>query len=494
MAAALLPCHIQLFPKHRWVNAIGPLGQNALLCSVHRVGIRAGLLWLTGTAAPTIALALPRAPSSSSRRQAWAVDSDGEEDVSGKQLVPFTGDPAMAAAGEDRPTMTGDGGVDCRQQKRKAAACLRLPCIQDRFLAGAAAMELGVVFLRVVEYIASDRWQVATWRKCSEGTYNSRVVAACNGALTDAVHDTVDNFERSASWQMLRPSGATAGLASRCFSVIYANACALTQLCLALCAGFPWVMWRLVAEPTVALATWIIGVPECMLDEWSRMFLKKYNTVSALLSARVRAILVAMAVFIRFEICRIECRHNAIRRCVVANDTNAPTLRLLSAKHMLRRVVALGHFLDRKLTATAKKKKRTGPKYVTQKRNRYNKPFVRRAGGGGGMRSFVSNFLQGKRYKKKADRQKVFKAAHDAYKEFSSAEGDIAQYNIAQNRSVGIAGTESYRHCGDGFGCKRQRSGQACVVGKRRRLRVLNVNEHRVYHRRRLQRVILGNH
>ena len=87
------------------------------------------------------------------------------------------------------------------------------------------------------------------------------------------------------------------------------------------------------------------------------------------------------------------------------------------------------------------------------------------------MRSFLSKFLQGKRYKKKADRQKVFKAAHDAYKEFSSAEGDIAQYNIAQNRSVGIAGTESYRHCGDGFGCKRQRSGQACAVGKRRRLR-----------------------
>ena len=86
---------------------------------------------------------------------------------------------------------------------------------------------------------------------------------------------------------MLRPGGATAGLAGRCFSMLHTVRCAIEQLALRVCDQFQ--VWLMVVRPSRALALQLLQKPQCLLDEWSRCFLAKYNTPELLLAPLARA-------------------------------------------------------------------------------------------------------------------------------------------------------------------------------------------------------------
>ena len=81
VAQALLPQHIATFARHRWVNSLSSLQSYSLVTGVHRIGVRAGLLWLTGKIpAPAPGLsqaALQTAHTRAPQQQAWA-SSDEE--------------------------------------------------------------------------------------------------------------------------------------------------------------------------------------------------------------------------------------------------------------------------------------------------------------------------------------------------------------------------------------------------------------------------------
>ena len=163
-----------------------------------------------------------------------------------------------------------------------------------------------------------------------------------------------------------------------------------------------------------------------------------------------------MAVFVRYEICRIECRHNLIRKAVLANATVAPVLELVSSKHMLGRYRLLEHKLScgKLMQKKRKMRKKKTAKVVQQSKHRFAKPFTRMAGGGGACRSFGSSFLTGRRWKRGKERKEVFSACHAAWQKLlaESSRGDpVAQYTLAQHTAHGASGTASYKRTGSAF-------------------------------------------
>lgn len=98
----------------------------------------------------------------------------------------------------------------------------------------------------------------------------------------------------------------------------------------------------------------ILSTPKCLLDELTVQILKKWDTPQKLMSADCIAVLAAMAVLIRFEICRIECRNAQLRRYVKANETVASTLRLVSGKFLLQRARRLQHAVANAAQRSAK--------------------------------------------------------------------------------------------------------------------------------------------
>ena len=201
--------------------------------------------------------------------------------------------------------------------------------------------------MRAVEHIASDRWEIKAFAEsCSTGIYSSRVLAAYSGLLANVVTTNLARLLNPVAWRALRPLGCSISNSCFAFACIFSTECALHQLILRQLAGFPWKLFALITDPSEALAREIRDAPKCMLDEFTRMFLRRFSSVEALLSKRCRAILTALAVFIRFEICRIECRHSYLRKFAFASSSWKPTLESISSRYLLLRSRLMEFFFD----------------------------------------------------------------------------------------------------------------------------------------------------
>ena len=130
--------------------------------------------------------------------------------------------------------------------------------------------------------------------------------------------------------------------------------------------GFPFRLWELVVNPDVAHE--FLAVPECLLDEFSRLFLQDFNTVALLQSARCRSVLIAMGIFVRFEITRIECRHAFLRRIMVSSVTWKVMLEDMSARYLLLRGKLVQNMFGRGVGAKAAAASRGPKKYVRRQK------------------------------------------------------------------------------------------------------------------------------
>ena len=136
-----------------------------------------------------------------------------------------------------------------------------------------------------------------------------------------------------------------------------------------------------------------MGTPECLRCEFMKAFLKTFPDETALLSPRCRAILIALAALARFDICRIECRHNVLRKFAqLANTGWSPELQELSAKFMCSRGSKLQHCFstDKAPPPWKRHKKVPGPRIrmyqkrlVVRKNGMKPNPSYQRVGGGG---------------------------------------------------------------------------------------------------------------
>ena len=141
------------------------------------------------------------------------------------------------------------------------------------------------------------------------------------GIFTRVVTDAQARLFEPVSWGALRPLGRTVSNSCLAFACIRYTVCALYQLILRQLSGYPWKLFLLITMPSNALADEILNAPKCMLDEFTRLFLRRFCSRAALLSNKCRAILIALAVFLRYEICRIECRHSYLRKFAFGTAT-----------------------------------------------------------------------------------------------------------------------------------------------------------------------------
>ena len=116
-------------------------------------------------------------------------------------------------------------------------------------------------------------------------------------------------LETSVAWSALRESGRTGGVASLAFSLVYTQAFALEQLMLSAMLLSPFLLFGLVADPSREHASKLLSTPVCLMCVFMKAFLAVFHTEDLLLGFRCRAI-----VLVRYDICRIECRHNVLRK------------------------------------------------------------------------------------------------------------------------------------------------------------------------------------
>jgi hypothetical protein len=154
--------------------------------------------------------------------------------------------------------------------------------------------------------------------------------------------------------------------------------------------GFPYILFDLIHHPD--LADNLLNRDACTRDTFTESFLAVWNTAEKLRSTECRAGLFTLAVLLRVEITRVECRHAYIRR-LLRSRNQAPGQRLeeTSAHFTLMRQRCLEKVAWPFSKRLARKK--PGPK--RRKHVRTSGKFCGgKAGGGGLQRAGLSEVLK----------------------------------------------------------------------------------------------------
>ena len=442
----LLPSSIPVFPNHRWVNSLATLSELALLGGVHNVLVQAGCKWLSG-----VKLSDARRPAAQRQRPQWDVLSDTDEDlVAGdaeasaavRDLVQQKG----AAAGRLATALvTADKAVQnpwvaINNKHKKTAWKWFLSNPGSRILAARISMSLSVHMLRVVESIASDRWQTMQFKHMMDtGQFRCRMAAVQDLKSTMEQH-VQELLTVPGKWESIAPVKRTLGLASLCFCMFMTTSCALEQMCLSWIAGYPYILWELIENPSWEVAHRIHSSATCLHDEFTRHFLKRFSTVDALRSTRCRACLIVIGLLAHWEIIRIECRHALSRKWALAHYTVGIDAEQLSAKHVLHRHALVERFL-RGPAPAASKRRRRGAVPRKRKMRRKGVECDQASGVGGAWRAHQRRFHLGKTFASEDARKEAFAAASVAYARIKSENGP----ELKRLQALGEAGTASVR-------------------------------------------------
>ena len=449
VAKLLVPSAIDVFARHRWCNSLETWSELALV-SIHNILVRAGCKWLSGTPlAPVIRRPSAAAPAADSGC-AWALSASEDEAAAG-----LPEDLPAAAAIVLASETTANPWVVLNDKNKTKAHAWFMSGPRDRLVAMRIAMSFSVTLLRVVEHIASERWQTKQMKGLLEtGKFVCRMQAVLQ-LQTCADSDVRDLLTSSSKWSAIRPAARTLGLACLCFMMVTSTACAAEHLCLSLLRVVPFLLWQLLDNMSEEFAQSLLDLPLCMVDEFSRLFLRKFNTVRALLGKRCRSCLIVMGILLRWEICRIECRHALARKWCLAHGFGID-LKQLSARALLQRHAVLGTFWNPEqawtcpaLPGTSRKKVRG----VCRKGKRKGQ----RAGGGGAHRAFVSEETRGRTFADDADRIDFFQKLWARYRTLR-AENGPAWKRLCQ---IGAAGTTSAAKGGFAFSNARRRRSAA---------------------------------
>ena len=307
---------------------------------------------------------------------------------------------------------------------------------------------LSISVLRVVEHVGSDAFQVKAWRKCSSGEYSSRIVAVWQGILQNTADDEMRRMQQCDTWRAIRPAARTVGLCTLAFSLVFSVACGMEQLLLAPLRGFPYALWDLLLHPSVELAKRLLTSPSCSWCEFTRQFFRKLDTPEKLISPIARSILSCLAIFIRMEIRRIECRNALIKRltCMYGPGWSNSLANVSAICLMLRSRILEGLFpvaakrYEKPCAAKPRKRLRR------QKKKNNKVSYDQRAGGGGAQRAFLSTWLRErksaagltKKQRKKA-RSDLFTAGNKAYQDCLFRGG----VEVERLKCVGAAGAQA---------------------------------------------------
>jgi hypothetical protein len=206
-------------------------------------------------------------------------------------------------------------------------------------------------------------------------------------------------------WAVLPLSSCTVSCSNLAFAMLSTGWCYMESLMFSKNCGYPLRLWTLLKRPECA--TSILRDPVCVKDKFTLMFLASFPTVAALQSEECRAELLCCSVMARRAVCRIECRHAALRRRTKRRvQTHRVSLADLSADHLMAR--------QRCIEQRGRLRQQKAKPVVVRQRKR-GKYKGKRTGGGGRRRAAMSELLgklNGGGNQSKEARRAAFKNAH----------------------------------------------------------------------------------
>jgi hypothetical protein len=309
IAAALLPCAVRLFPRHRWCTSRQTFAEAALLASLcsGKVFVQAVEIWFS--------------------RSASKYTSSGHWDV----------------------VLAGNDGADSSENKWVQLA--------EQARTDVLEWSVSVPGPRLIVMVCTMGPQVGLMacflHDGSQGADFNRMVSALHGQsaefrLTSAYQGTraLDlfknirelmwpNSERDDVWKVLAPHQRSRALSSTAFAMLAKAAAGVHASLFVPQQGYPYKLFGVILNN--GLAEEIFNKdPACLHDPFTKAYLAAFPNPAALISEDSLSILSALVIILRIDTLRIECKHASIRRVkLIASQTHTQALEQASAHFVL---------------------------------------------------------------------------------------------------------------------------------------------------------------
>jgi hypothetical protein len=326
LAKRLLPTRIIIFARNRWLTTLAPLRTLALLDTVHNLLRRSVPLWVEklkkGGHASLKVKKKPkaRAPRVEGLDVMVSSESETEADAVGRQAAKAKGRSKKKKTGGNasskaQPDKEIDWAV-INEQHRGDSLHFAAGHPGPKLIIGCICLEPCVSLMRSLETTGARSWDIEqSAHHIDKLGMATRIAGSQAGALTSKFFDELVHIMASeASFAALDETHYTISNASLAFSMLSAAICGGTEKFHFRHSGFPFTLWSLFGKDAEAAARWILSVRSCLLDPFSKAFLKRFR--GELLGDLSLSILHAIAVALRLDIMRLECRNASLRRAV----------------------------------------------------------------------------------------------------------------------------------------------------------------------------------
>ena len=280
------------------------------------------------------------------------------------------------------------------------------------------ALQPNIEFNRLLTHISSSLWDSENDAEAVKtGARKYRIVEAASGRITQQfLLDCESLAFDSDSWMGIPHARQTERAASMAWCML-SHSCAGIVFTIAMCwEAYPFRLFLLL-DPALnmfVIITALLADPSCMYDDFAIAFFTRFNTRAALSGVACLATLTAIAVLIRLDVARQECRHGAVRRLLSARGpTWVAEFCDISSNFLLQREQILEN--DASLLKTrADCEKEDEEQREEEKEEEVKTPV---AHGGGQHRAFFHKWFSEHPLGEYDSRQEWFLAAHRAYKE-----------------------------------------------------------------------------
>ncbi len=263
--------------------------------------------------------------------------------------------------------------------------------------------------------------------EATKGSIQSlRIEAAASGTLTDQFwEDATELFRCPESWGLVADDDLTERIKSTAFALVTRAAAGVHfHLDKVHKQGF-YKLWKLLGHSPEAAATEIWNTPRCMRDKFTNRFLSMFPSVAALCSDDCAMTLAIIAISLRLDISRIECRHAWVRRVMLArSSTHGAQFGRASSDFVMMRCRQTGSKLGRDIASAAADSVEPPPKR--------SKPT------GGPQRAYFSEEM--------AAGRTDFTVLHPEYKAILEEGGERYNNLVAKGHAATQAGREGVRH------------------------------------------------
>jgi hypothetical protein len=283
----------------------------------------------------------------------------------------------------------------------------------------------------------------------------TRMADASSCRLTNVFFaNTTTLFTSEASWEVLRPDGFTRSVRSCCFAMLSTAYCGVKQMIHEPNLRYPQALWRILGEDVDVASEFRLlkKTPRCMVDEFTEKIRRDLNITNDEVDVvasdleLLQVLLLHLALFFDLDIVDRENTNAWIRRALTLR-TQTWTKKLSDASAALLLHCRSDLLRDQRTALKMPPASDHGPKSTKRKRTcDSDKPA--KTCRGGAQRSFMSEFLTGKRMPDLDTRKRLFTEATDRFH-------DLTPSQIEKHKRLGRHGTIAAKAGGAPFGVGR---------------------------------------